>query len=45
MYQLNIGRQIRRLRLAAGMTQEALAERLGVAPQTVSKWETGVSHS
>ena len=39
MNQINVGRQIRRLRLAAGMTQERLAERLGVAPQTVSKWE------
>lgn len=43
MNQLHIGRQVRRFRLAAGMTQEGLAERLNVAPQTVSKWETGLT--
>ncbi len=32
-------------RKAKGLSQEQLAESLGVARQTVSKWETGVSHS
>lgn len=43
MKQLSIGRQIRRLRLADGMTQEQLAERLGVTFQSVSKWENGLT--
>ena len=30
-------------RKRAGLSQEALSERLGVSRQAVSKWETGVS--
>lgn len=33
------------LREKAGLSQEKLAEKLGVSRQAVSKWETGVSHS
>lgn len=36
------GREIRQLRRRAGLTQEALAERLGVDQGTVSRWERGV---
>lgn len=36
---------IKRFRKAKGMSQEELAVKLNVVRQTVSKWETGVSHS
>ena len=36
---MEIGNQIKQLRLRKGVTQEALAEHLGVTPQAVSKWE------
>lgn len=32
---------IRRLRREKGLTQEALAQAVGVTPQAISKWETG----
>ncbi len=38
-----LGENITRARKAAGLTQEALAEKLNVARQTVSKWEAGVT--
>jgi len=34
--------EIRRLRRAADLTQEELADRVGVARQTVIAWEQGV---
>lgn len=40
---MDIGKQIRNLRLAKGVKQEELAEYLGVSFQAVSKWETGAS--
>lgn len=40
---MNIGKQIKTLRLAKGVTQEELAEYLGVSFQAVSKWETQTS--
>ena len=36
------GKKIRQLRFKAGMTQEQLAEKLGIGPQSVSKWENAV---
>ena len=39
----SVGRNIARLRLSQGMTQERLAQRMGVTPQAVSKWENGTS--
>lgn len=38
------GALIRRLRLGKDMTQSALAEKLGVIVQTVSKWERGLGY-
>lgn len=39
---MNIGSVIKRLRIAQSVTQEDLAEYLGISYQAVSKWETGV---
>lgn len=36
---MELGNQIKALRLRRGITQEALAAKLGVTPQAVSKWE------
>ena len=41
----SMGEIIAKLRKDAGLTQEQLANMIGVSSQTVSKWETGVSHS
>jgi transcriptional regulator with XRE-family HTH domain len=41
---LNIGENIRRLRRAADMTQEQLADKLGVAFQSISRWENGTTY-
>ncbi len=41
---LNIGENIRRLRRAADMTQEQLADKLGVTYQSVSRWENGTTY-
>lgn len=40
---MELGNQIRQLRLRRGITQEALAEKLGVSAQAVSKWERGTA--
>ena len=45
MEQIKIGRFIAELRKSRGMTQEEMAERLGVSGKTVSRWENGVSQS
>ena len=36
---------VRQLREKRGLTQAQLAEMLHISDKTVSKWETGVSHS
>lgn len=43
MDESNIGSVILNLRKERGMTQEQLAEIVGVSPPAVSKWETGAS--
>ena len=40
---IEIGKQIRTQRLRHNMTQEQLADALGVSAQAVSKWETGAA--
>ena len=48
MAQLNnvkIGSFIASLRREKGLTQQQLAENVGVSNKAVSKWEGGVSHS
>lgn len=43
---MKLGSNLQILRkLHGNITQEKLAERMGVSRQTVSKWENGVSHS
>ena len=37
---MKLGAKIKQLRARAGLTQEQLAERLGLSAQAVSKWET-----
>ncbi|MBQ1376720.1 MAG: helix-turn-helix domain-containing protein [Lachnospiraceae bacterium] len=40
---MELGKKIRQLRYKAGLTQEQLADKLGVGPQSVSKWENAAS--
>lgn len=41
---MNIGLNIKKLRLAKGMTQEGLAEYTGVSSRAVSRWENGITY-
>ena len=40
---MNVGERIKKCRMDAGLSQEKLAEKLGVSRQAVTKWETGQS--
>ncbi|MGI6174639.1 MAG: helix-turn-helix domain-containing protein [Christensenellales bacterium] len=40
---MNIGERIQQLRKASGLSQEQLAEMIGVSRQAISKWETDQS--
>lgn len=42
---MTLGERILNYRKRAGMSQEKLAELLGVSRQVVSKWEGDLSHS
>ena len=39
----DFGSRIKSLRLSRSMTQEQLAQKLGVSAQAVSKWESGTT--
>lgn len=41
---MNIGLNIKNLRLAKGMMQEELAEYTGVSSRAVSRWENGITY-
>ena len=41
----DLGSKIKAARLEKKLTQEQVAELLGVSRQTISNWENGVSHS
>ena len=43
MNQEKIGKFIQELRKEKGLTQEVLAEKLGITKNAVSKWERGIS--
>ncbi len=45
MDQIKIGIFLKELRKEKKLTQEQLTEKLNVSGRTVSRWETGVSHS
>ena len=40
---MELGKKIRQLRFKAGLTQEQLADQLGISAQSVSKWENNVA--
>ena len=40
-----MGAFLQSLRREQGLTQEQLGEKLRISSKTISRWETGVSHS
>ncbi len=38
---MNIGKKLKNTRLTEGLTQESVAEKIGVSRQTISNWENG----
>lgn len=45
MTNMDLSEKIVKLRKNNNMTQEQLAEQMNVSRQSVSKWESGVSHN
>ena len=42
---MNLSGKLQLLRKKNGLSQEELAERLGISRQAISKWESGVSQT
>lgn len=42
---MSFGSSLFQARKKSGLSQENVAEKLGVSRQTISKWETGVSQT
>lgn len=42
--QIELGRNLREMRRAKGLTQEQVAEMVGVSPQAVSRWENSTAY-
>ena len=42
---MNLADRIQQLRKRKGISQEELADRIGISRQAVSKWESGLSQS
>ena len=42
---LHLSENLRKYRILKNLTQEDIAEYLGITPQSVSKWERGVSQT
>ena len=40
---MDIGNKIKQLRYRSSLTQEQLADRLGLSPQAISKWENAAA--
>ena len=40
---MELGKKIKQYRFKSGLTQEQLAEKLGIGAQSVSKWENSVA--
>ena len=40
-----LSENLKKYRLSKNLTQEDIAEYLNITPQSVSKWERGVSHN
>ena len=45
MSEAGFAERLKRYRREKGMTQQELADELGVSNKTISRWESGVSHS
>lgn len=42
---MNFSEKLKEIRRNEGLSQEQLAEKIGVSRQAITKWETGVSQS